>query len=475
MAKIVEDSFKATLAKSFYHYVKDTSLDDTFYASVISMDDSEYSIYTGYSLDSDSEVEFFGGLNALEFDEEDKTFYSQSALSLHKVYVGGVSRVVKRLDWKPQTIYSAWPDSDAHILVKEYVSGYARLNVYRCLFSPRTASTYSPSGVSSSEIYLPDGYVWKYLYTISNSEAQRFLTAEWMPVPERVTKAQGLVLPTTTNRYRQYVVQQNTVAGEIYGFNIDSDIVIERTDVTQSGTLYVGARSTTGNTPTQPFSAKITYDVAGVSLSTSLTQKGIGYVGQPIFYNTVTDSDLDGVFGYNTTGRGHGSDIPAEMFAKTIMLVARVIPEDDNLKVIDENQFNMIGLVRNPIDAITNDIGTQDTFIACKSFTTTLTPTFTPGEILKKSPIDDGSRAKVVSVKGNTVYYVNYKIGRERDSFVVGESVANLTDTKTFTIDTVKGREYVFNSGDLLVIDKKHNSYTRSEDSIEALTFLLKF
>ena len=475
MAKIVEQSFKATLAKSFYNYVKNTDLDDTFYASVIAMDDSEYSLYTGYSLDSDSEVELFGGLNALEFDEEDKTFYSQSAISLHKLYVGGVSRVVERTDWKPNTYYNAWPDSDSHVLVKEYISGYARLNVYRCLFTPLTPSTYSPSGVSSSEIYLPDGYVWKYMYTISNSEAQRFLTADYMPVPEKVTRAQGLSLSTTTNKYRQYVVQQNAVAGDIYGFNIDSDIIMSQTDIETDSVIYVGARSSIGTPTTQAFSAKLNYDSVNKSISAELIQKGIGYVGQPIFYNTLTDSDMEGVYGYNTTNRGHGSDAPAEMFSNRVMLVARVIPEEDNLKVIDENEFNMIGLLKNPIDASTRDISTKDTYVACKSFTTTVESTFVPGEIIKPAPFDDGRRGKVISVKNSRVYYTSFKIGKESDTFLAADGVANLTDTKTFTIDTVSDREYVFNSGDLLVIDKKHTSFTRSIDSIESLSFLLKF
>lgn len=473
-AKTVEQSFKATLAKSFYNYVKTTELDDSFYASVNYIPESEYDLYAPITgADSDSDAEFFGGSNAFDYDENDKTFYAQGAISLHKVYPGGVSRVVRRQDWVKNTIYPCWPESDSHVLVKEYVSGYARLNVYRCLFSPATESSYSPTGTSSSEIYLPDGYVWKYLYTISNSEAQRFLTNEWMPVPEKVTSTDASTLHTTTNKYRQYVVQANAQPNEVYGFNIvDSDAA----QLALTTDIHVGAISYSGVEPTQPFKATLKYDSTKNRVYAELDQKGVGYYGQIRFVNEA-DSDTSIAFleGSNLTGMGHGSDAASEMFANNILMVARNIPDGDNNRVINENNFNMINLVKNPIDAMTNKIAQKDFYVACKSMTMTSAPTFVTGDIIQPFPSDDGRRGIVTSVKGSTVYYMNYKIGKESDTFEAGEQVSDATTAKISTISGVTGREAIFDTGDLIMVDKKPTLLVRSLDQIESLIFVLSF
>jgi len=474
-AKTVDNSFNATIAKSFYNYIKNTDLDDTFYASVVYIPQTEYTTYSGASVDSDSESEFWGGTVVDGYDETDRTFYSQNTISMHKIFPGGISRVVKRNDWQPNIRFPAWPATGCHVMVKEYVSGYARLNVYRCLFTPNTDSLYSPSGVSASEIYLPDGYVWKYLYTISNSEAQRFLNDEWMPVPEKVTNADAQSLATTTTRYNQYVVQENAVAGEVYGFNIDSDLATAAV-VAAGGSLSVVAKPTTSTIPEQKFEATLTYDSLKNEVKATLIQKGKGYDGQLTFVDKATElTTIPGVSGSLLRGLGHGSDAPSEMFASNILLISRNIPDGDLLKVINENEFNAIALVKNPIDATTRTTAVKDFYVACKSLQFDTPSTFLPGDELKPFPSDDGRRGIVTSVYNDQAYYLSYKKDNENDTFLDSEQVSNLTSTKISTVMRSVDREVLFDSGEMLIFDKKGQILTRSADQIEVLTFIMNF
>jgi len=56
-------------------------------------------------------------------------------------------------------------------------------NVYKCISNAdNTPSTFMPSTTSTDVITMPDGYIWKFMYTIPISLRNRFLTTEWMPV-----------------------------------------------------------------------------------------------------------------------------------------------------------------------------------------------------------------------------------------------------------------------------------------------------
>lgn len=121
-------------------------------------------------------------------------------VSVKKINLRDVSFVVRRIDWTYGTIYDQYDgdysdDSPAHsgvtslrdatfyVLTSEY-------NVYKCLFNNNnSASTEEPTGVDTTPIYTSDGYVWKYLYTITLATRNRFLTLDYMPVQRSVTNA----------------------------------------------------------------------------------------------------------------------------------------------------------------------------------------------------------------------------------------------------------------------------------------------
>jgi len=101
--------------------------------------------------------------------------------------VEGFSYVVPMIDWTAGTFYAAYNDN----IVSQTQSYYVRTtdnNIYVCIRSGKNAygasqnSTIKPDHINNTLTPELDGYVWKYLYTISTQDANRFLTTAFMPV-----------------------------------------------------------------------------------------------------------------------------------------------------------------------------------------------------------------------------------------------------------------------------------------------------
>tara|TARA_S200002703_G_scaffold75118_1_gene64764 strand:+ start:3860 stop:5290 length:1431 start_codon:yes stop_codon:yes gene_type:complete len=472
----VTPNINILLAKALFDSLKRATNEETFYAATAFTKDSDYN---DYSSSFDSESEFAGGADS-DFAADDQAFYNQNTLTLHRILPGGISRCVPRIDWINNRIYNAWPsEENFYVLVREFVSGVGRLNVYKCLFSPNTPSLNAPTGTSASPITMSDGYVWQYLYSISNSDAVRFLNTEFMPVPERVTEEEAATLVPGTSRYLQYSVQENAQLGAVYGFAFDSDTLKagRDSDWTLDRTVQVRVSDSRLDSDLieQHFQATIRYDSESNSFKPALTQNGLGYVGAL----KVKDQDgklLPGCTSKIAGGLGHGSDAPSDLNAVNIMLVSRNIPQDEFLPLA-QNQYQMANLIRNPIDIATENIASQDFYVACKSFKVdATTASYNVNDIIKPYPVDDGRRARVVAVDLNRVYYINFVNDKENEKFTDSEQVVLIDGVnKIHTINKTFDRDIIFNSGELIVADWKARPLIRSQDQIESINFVLSF
>ena len=476
MTARVTPNINILLAKALFDSLKRATNEETFYAATAFTKDSDYN---DYSSSFDSESEFAGGADS-DFAADDQAFYNQNTLTLHRILPGGISRCVPRIDWINNRIYNAWPsEENFYVLVREFVSGVGRLNVYKCLFSPNTPSLNAPTGTSASPITMSDGYVWQYLYSISNSDAVRFLNSEFMPVPERVTEEEAATLVPGTSRYLQYSVQENSQLGAVYGFAFDSDTLKagRDSDWTLDRTVQVRVSDSRLDSDLieQHFQATIRYDSESNSFKPALTQNGLGYVG----VLKVKDQDgklLPGCTSKIAGGLGHGSDAPSDLNAVNIMLVSRNIPQDEFLPLA-QNQYQMANLIRNPIDIATENIASQDFYVACKSFKVdATTASYNVNDIIKPHPVDDGRRARVVAVDLNRVYYINFVNDKEHEKFTDSEQVVLIDGVnKIHTINKTFDRDIIFNSGELIVADWKARPLIRSQDQIESINFVLSF
>jgi hypothetical protein len=100
-----------------------------------------------------------------------------------KIDTGSVSHVTTRYDWSSGVVYSMYRDTDRDIYDRAFFVFTDEYNVYKCLYNNKgSASLIKPTGFSTSPFTTSDGYTWKYMYTISLGEADKFLTSVHIPV-----------------------------------------------------------------------------------------------------------------------------------------------------------------------------------------------------------------------------------------------------------------------------------------------------
>lgn len=115
-----------------------------------------------------------------------------------------VSKLAKRINWTSGVKYDNYDQNDGNLYSKNYYVITTDFNVYKCIYNNNTVSTVKPTLTDKKGVFeTSDGYVWKYLYSISSDDF--FLSTEYIPIKE------------------DSVVKQNAVSGSIDHIRIDND------------------------------------------------------------------------------------------------------------------------------------------------------------------------------------------------------------------------------------------------------------
>ena len=159
-------------------------------------------------------------------DSYDSTYYDfwRDIIGLKRIQVSDVTHCVPRYNWTANTVYTQYTSNNASLSGSQFYVMTNQDNVYKCIDNNRSAnSTIKPSGVSTDIITTADKYRWKFLYTISAGEKNKFLTSSYIPVKTI----------TANDSSAQWVVQSAVANG-----------TIEHIAITANGTGYL----TTSNT-----------------------------------------------------------------------------------------------------------------------------------------------------------------------------------------------------------------------------------
>lgn len=269
----------------------------------------------------------------------DQTTLWSDMIAGKKITGNDLSHVVRRINWSSNTVYSYYDDR-ANNLYSDNVNFYVmtdEYNVYKCLNNNGGAnSTIKPTYIAfNSTTTESDGYTWKYMYTLTNKDKVRFLTADWMPV-KKITIDDGSL---------QFQVQEEAIDG-----------AIEAIIVSNSGSSYTNTSNVlvtiTGDGSGATATATLNATTNTVS-SISITNKGLNY--------SYANVAITGGGGSGAIARaimspygGHGSNPLYELGGSTLILGVRIQPTDENV-FIPSNDFRQIAILRNPyINGTTN-------------------------------------------------------------------------------------------------------------------------
>ena len=304
-----------------------------------------------------------------------ENFYHDSMLFLKKVTSDDVRRVIPRINWQTGTIYDMYRNNysgkndyiDENLTPQTkstslYASNYyvvtSEFRVYLCInngVNPDNKdgqkSTTEPTHTNTSPQPSggTDGYVWKYLYSISPSDIVKFVTEKYVPLPKKWGDA------TNEN------IKNAAVDGKI-----------ETIVVKNSGTgISVGG--TDGGTVSQiPISGDGNGGSATVVISQGAVQSvsvvgGSNYTYANLRFITGTYVGDDGnniILGVpeSTVNQpqfevvippkgGHGADIYRELGGYRVMLYSKYDNNvTDSPDYVVGNDFSRVGIIKNPLE-----------------------------------------------------------------------------------------------------------------------------
>jgi hypothetical protein len=115
-----------------------------------------------------------------------------------------LSHVIPKYLWTANTFYHKYDHTDGSLYDKRFytvVDDGTEFNVYKCLFNASNSSitvnsTTAPSIKSTDPFPTGDNYIWKYMYSISKTQYEKFATTNYIPVISNTT-VQTAAVPGT--------------------------------------------------------------------------------------------------------------------------------------------------------------------------------------------------------------------------------------------------------------------------------------
>jgi hypothetical protein len=154
--------------------------------------DSDYFVYAARHIpfpDSDSNIPVpNNSINTIDTDVYDNMIFAK------RVDSSDVAFMAKKNMWTSNTYYDMYDHIDGALESKNFfitVDDDTEYNVWKCLFNNSTntitrRSTVAPSRVGSAADLNPvetgDGYVWKYMYTVTKTQYEKFATSQYIPI-----------------------------------------------------------------------------------------------------------------------------------------------------------------------------------------------------------------------------------------------------------------------------------------------------
>ena len=267
-----------------------------------------------------------------------------------------VSYVIPRYNWSSGAVYSAYDDDFASIpAVNSYYVLTEDNQVYVCLQQGKSStgaaanSTVKPTGTSIKAFKTSDGYVWKFLYTLSATNANKFLSANFVPV-EKILDSATLGRSHTVLEAQQLLVQDAAVPGQIIGIAVTSGgtgytsgapvVTIQGDGVRATATAVVSGGTVT----------KIELDSStdsGITMGQGYNFASVSIAAPP---GSGTTALARAIIGPDS---GMGNDPRDELKSTSLMFNTKPNGIEDSNFIVGQD-FRQVALIRDPKKPITD-------------------------------------------------------------------------------------------------------------------------
>jgi hypothetical protein len=370
-----------------------------------------------------------------------------------------VRHAIPRHDWGANTAYDAYDHCTCSLMmytpnVKFFVLT-TDWNVYKCLGNNNgDISTVMPTQLqTNTPVEEADGYIWKYMYTLTAEERIRFMTDEYIPV-------QTLTLDNNSLQWR---VQQDAVDGAIESIKITN----AGSDYSNVSNLFV---TITGDGSSANAIARINSTSNTIS-SIVMTNRGRNYI--------FADVTITGGGGSNAAARvmisppgGHGFDPLRELGGSYLILNPRVRSTEDG-KLAASNEFRQIAIIQDPVEFGSGNIASG----AVYSQILTLTVSSGSENYQQDEIVYQGGSVSTASFTGIVVDWDSGNNQLKLSSTVgtpISSPITGNTSASSRVVESITNKELVNQSGQLLYIDYIQ-PITRAVDQTEDYKIILKY
>lgn len=344
--------------------------------------------------------------SSMQDAEFDTNFYSVCG---KKITSDDIRFMATRTEWSMDTTYDHYAHDD-DLSDKDFFVITDENNVYKCLYNNKNnPSTVKPSLVQNTVFKTSDGYYWKYMYSLTSGELNRFGMSNFIPIVANndVTQSAttGIDLVDIMNPGIGYITYNTgsvqAVSNTTY-VQIDSSAIRENGYYNRSA-FYVsegpgigGYAIINGYTSNEQGSwALLDRPVTGMVpslskyvISPAVIIEGDGTGARAVSYINMDDGSLDRInivvpgnnytnararldantsYGtgalikvYPSPPNGHGSEPVSELNSDRIM-ISKTISGSESNTIPSFFDFRRVGLIKNPV-AANGEIWTADTF-----------------------------------------------------------------------------------------------------------------
>lgn len=358
-----------------------------------------------------------------------------------RIQSADVTHAVPRYDWTTGTVYVAYDDTSTSLLTDTFYVMTEDYNVYKCLFNNGgAASTTKPTGTSTARFTTADGYIWKFMYTVSTAKALKFLTSDYMPIQTLAS-------------------DDGTTQWSVQGAAVDGSIEVVK--VTSGGSGYSSAPSVTiiGDGTGATANATIS---GGAVTAVTITAAGSGYTKASVSFASGSAAATAII----SPRYGHGADPIEELGAKYIMINVRLDGSESNT-ISTANEFRQVGIVRDPYLFGTTTRASASSYRQTFKYQLSgISGTFSLDEI-----VTSGSNTATVVEWDTPNLYLTKPVNQ---NFANAASITGSTSTATGTIAVITTPGLQPYTGDILYVENRV-PISRAADQIEDVKLIIQF
>lgn len=396
---------------------------------------------------------------------------NSSVTSLYEVYRNmiGAKRVtgndmyhcIRRIDWTQGQIYDRYdhctcslilfnPNTDFYVVTPNW-------DVYKCISNNNGAPSQNVpiQKITTGTVQEADGYIWKYMYSVTPAEQLRFTTEAYIPVKTLANDDGSL----------QWDVQDNAIDGGLEYIQV----VNGGQDYKDNSKIWITITGDGAGANAFAQTNAMTNTISAIVID----RPGGGYT-----YANVQVYD-DSTMGIGASLRaiisppgGHGSDPLRELGGSNLMLNIR-LRYDENGKLPVTNDFRQISIIKDPHIFGTESPVTNTAFSQLMTVTLSAvgSQNYVEDEIVYQGvPPNTSFTGTVVEWNGSNQLKLANTLGLIQAASLTG-LVSGATGTVSVPITYPEVRPY---SGQLLYIDNI-KPVTRASDQIEDFKIVLKF